>query len=284
MSARASSGVGGDSAADRSPKGGRGRDAADAKPPKNHRKNSGKKHTMPLTIKSAAAHMAVALLFLLSLLLAAAAQPPTTASATSQAQGNADVTSLAASVDGGAATVIAVGTAPSGEQRVVVDCRLAANRASEQLIKFCEGIPAVGGGGGNAPDAEAKAWRDAPACTAVAARGGKVVVLDSAGRAWGREPDEPSGRPCAFRDDAGGARNSGGGGGGQQPPGGGREEDANKEWEQAPDCRGDPASSDSGFFSRDYSGRAWGWQNGESCAWRSVRPVGGVGGGGGGGR
>lgn len=53
----------------------------------------------------------------------------------------------------------------------------------------------------------------------------------------------------------------------EQPPPAG-EEAREDTWEGAPDCWGDPTVE---FLTRDYTGRAWGWQDGASCAWRSVK-------------
>lgn len=224
--------------------------------------------------------LAVLPLLLLLLLAPARAQTASAGSYASAAPGSSSsVTSGATATEpGSSATVVAVGVAPSGSERVVVDCRLAAAHASEQLARYCEGVPVPVGSGGssssvesgssssnNSADEEDARWRSAPACGKEAARGAKVVALDGAGRAWSREPDDPSGRLCAFREELGT--------GGQSLPGQPRQprpppQGPEDEWASAPACLGDPAGG--GFLTRDRAGRAWGWENGESCAWRQV--------------
>jgi hypothetical protein len=208
-----------------------------------------------------------------------------TASANSYAAaapGSSSSVSSAARADepGSSATVVAVGVAPSGGQRVVVDCRLAAQHASEELSRYCAGVPLPAASSSsnsnnqnsanaNAADKEeARRWREAPACGRDAARGAKTVALDGQGRAWSREPDAPTGRLCAFRDELTGlplpASAVAGGRQGQQ------QQEAS--WDSAPSCGGDPSFE---YVTRDYEGRAWGWQQGASCAWRSVKKEGG---------
>jgi len=212
----------------------------------------------------------------------AAAAPGSTSSVSSNAVANEPSAS---------AVVVAVGIAPNGGERVVVDCKLAAAHASEQLAKYCEGVPLPRGSSSssassnnivsgnsnssssnsdgdasnnNADDEEeARAWRAAPMCGKDAARGAKVVALDSAGRAWAREPDQPGGKLCAFRDDI--AEDD-------------RSAAANPEtdaWASAPDCAGNEMTD---YLARDREGKAWGWKDGESCAWRNVRALGSSGG------
>jgi hypothetical protein len=228
---------------------------------------------------SPAAAAAAVLMLLLS--QPARAQTASALSVASAAPGSSSsVSSEAVATEPGSSTVVvAVGQAPSGGQRVVVDCSLAATHASEQLVKYCEGVPqpplgsnSNGNNGGNSntsnsndsDDDEARAWRAAPRCGAAANRNAKVVALDSAGRGWGREPDEPTGRLCAFREELFEDR-----GGGAAEGARAKEEDP---WAEAPDCQGDPSFA---FITRDFAGRAWGWENGASCAWREVKVEGG---------
>lgn len=249
---------------------------------------------MPNATRDGRAACVLPLLLLLSALLALVLAPSAARGQTAQASSysaaapgsTSSVNSNAVASEPGAnAVVVASGVAPSGGERVVVDCKLAAANADEQLAKYCKGVPvpqrsspsatgsnnivsnnnnsSIGNGNKNISNANddegTRLWRAAPICGKDAARGAKVVALDSAGRAWAREPDEPGGKLCAFRDeisgDVAGTANARSG------------EDS---WEMAPDCDGDEEKD---FLTRDRAGKAWGWRGGESCAWRNVKPL-----------